>query len=198
MAQINLGSTKIKKIFLGNTKIKKAYVGSTRVFASEVEAVDLVKWYGWSQAGNCNGVNSWGEAGTSYANGLRILSGASTAGLSAGRVWQNISMIKGHKYWLYFGYYSIGGMAINTPIGNYSYSQKNGTISTVVTYSGTTGNAQVYVANTSSDDTASDYCRLCSMNIVDLTACFGSGDEPTAAWCASNLGIFNGTKTVEV
>ena len=37
MAQINLGSTKIKKIYLGNTQVKKGYVGSSKVFSSGEE-----------------------------------------------------------------------------------------------------------------------------------------------------------------
>ena len=35
MAQINLGNTKVKKIYLGNTQIKKVYVGSTKVYSGE-------------------------------------------------------------------------------------------------------------------------------------------------------------------
>lgn len=198
MAQINLGSTKIKKIFLGSTPIKKVFVGSTRVFTSEITVTDLCKWYQWSSSGNCNGVNQWGEGGVAYNTGIQILSGAPSAGLPAGVIAQNVSMVNGHKYWVYYGYYAIGGLGITTPFGYTNYAQASGTYSQVLTYSSASGNNSIGAGNTSGDVTASDYGRLCSMNIVDLTACFGSGDEPTASWCESNLGIFNGTKTVEV
>lgn len=166
------------------------------VWRRSVTCTDLVRWYNWGSSGVTNGVNSVGEGSASYANGIQLVSGAPSAGVSNGVVTQTVSMTNGHIYWLYYGYYALDGISIQTPFATNSYSHNTGTISRLYTYSGSTGNATVRVANTSSDVTSSDYCRLCSMNIVDLTASFGSGNEPTAAWCVSNLGIFNGSKTV--
>lgn len=169
---------------------------AVEVWRRSVTCTDLVKWYEWSKSGNCNGVNSWGEGTVAYNTGIQILSGAPGSGLAAGTITQSVYMINGHKYWLYYGYYAIGGLGITTPFGYNNYAQTSGTVSQVYTYTGSTENRNVGAANTSSDQTASDYGRLCSMNIVDLTAAFGAGNEPTAQWCATNLGIFNGSKTV--
>jgi hypothetical protein len=34
--------------------------------------------------------------------------------------------------------------------------------------------------------------------LIDLTATFGSGKEPTAAWCDANIPYFIGTKDIEI
>lgn len=34
--------------------------------------------------------------------------------------------------------------------------------------------------------------------VVDLTATFGSGNEPTAAWCDANIPYFTGSKTISI
>lgn len=189
---LNNGGT----ITFNGTSLSAVYFGNTQVWQRSVTCTDLINWYGWSKSGNCNGVNSNGEDVTHYYTGIQILSGAPSAGLPNGKIWQSINMVNGHKYWLYFGEYTGDGMSIVTPLGNYSYRAQETTVSTVITYTGTSGSKTVTVENTSSDVTASDYCRLCAMNIVDLTASFGSGHEPSAAWCDTNLGIFNGSKTV--
>ena len=36
------------------------------------------------------------------------------------------------------------------------------------------------------------------MMLIDLTATFGAGKEPTAAWCDENIPYFVGTKTIEI
>lgn len=180
------------------TEIYASVDGSdpVQVWIRAITCTDLVRWYNWGSGGVTHGVNSWGEGGASYANGIQLLSGAPSAGVGNGFVQQNVSMVNGHKYWLYFGIYAGDGISVATPFGSYSYRNTTTTVSTVMTYTGTTGNILVSASNTSSDVTSSDYCRLCSMNIVDLTASFGAGNEPTAQWCATNLGIFNGSKTV--
>ena len=169
---------------------------AVEVWKKSVTCTDLIKWYNWSKSGNCNGVNTNEEAEVAYYNGIQILSGVPSAGLSNGQVWQSITMTNNHKYWLYFGAYVLDGLSVSTPLASYNYRAEQPTVSTVITYTGSSGSRTITVANTSTDVTASDYSRLCFMNIVDLTASFGSGKEPSASWCATNLGIFNGSKTV--
>lgn len=169
---------------------------AVEVWKKSVTCTDLCQWYQWSKSGNVNGANEWAEGTVAYNTGIQILSGAPSSGLPAGNIAQNVYMTNGHKYWVYYGYYAIGGLGITTPFGYTNYASTNGTYSHVLTYSSASGNKSIGAGNTSGDVTASDYGRLCSMNIVDLTASFGSGKEPTASWCETNLGIFNGSKTV--
>lgn len=183
-------------ILFNGTSLSAVKFGNTQVWQRSVTCTDLCQWYQWSKSGNVNGANQWGEGAVAYNTGIQILSGAPSSGLPAGTISQNVYMTNGHKYWVYYGYYAIGGLGVTTPFGYNNYYQASGTVSNVLTYSSASGNKAIGAANTSSDVTASDYGRLCSMNIVDLTASFGSGKEPTAQWCESNLGIFNGSKTV--
>lgn len=183
-------------IYFNGTSLSSVKFGSTEVWKRSVTCTDLVKWYQWSKSGNCNGVNEWGEGTVAYNNGIQLLSGAPSAGISNGTISQNVSMTNNHKYWVYYGYYAIGGLSVTTPFASINYVGTSGTVSNVYTYTGSSGSKTVGASNTSSDTTASDYGRLCSMNIVDLTAAFGAGNEPTASWCVTNLGIFNGSKTV--
>jgi hypothetical protein len=183
-------------ILFNGTSLSSVKFGNTQVWQRSVTCTDLCQWYQWSKSGNVNGANEWGEGAVAYNTGIQILSGAPSSGLPAGTISQNVYMTNGHKYWVYYGYYAIGGLGITTPFGYTNYASANGTYSQVLTYTSSSGNKAIGAGNTSGDVTASDYGRLCSMNIVDLTASFGSGKEPTAQWCESNLGIFNGSKTV--
>lgn len=162
------------------------------VWRRSVTCTDLVNWNGWSTGGL---VNQGGEGGASYSTGIQCVSGTST-GRTNGSISQNISMVNGHVYWLYYGTYSMNGFTVATPLGNRSFGSGTSQVNELVTYTGTSGSQSVQAYYSGSDNTGSAYGRLCNMNIVDLTASFGAGNEPTAAWCVSNLGIFNGSKTV--
>lgn len=179
-------------IYFNGTSLSSVYFGETEVWKRSVTCTDLVNWNGWSTGG---AVNQGAEGTAGAYTGSQMVSGTST-GRSNGRMYQNISMVAGHKYWLFFGTYTIDRTAVNTPLGNFSFGNGSQTTSQIVTYTGSTGSAQVSASYAGSDNTGSSYSRLCSMNIVDLTASFGSGNEPTAQWCQTNLGIFNGSKTV--
>ena len=176
------------------SSIKVSINGGTavEVWKKSVTCTDLVKWNGWSTQGS---VNTSAEAAAGLT-GIQCISGASSVGQAVGKIYQNISMVNDHKYWLYYGTYSMDGFTVETPLGNASYSSGTQQKSQIVTYTGTSGSKQVAAYYSGSNDTSSAYGRLCNMNIVDLTASFGAGSEPTASWCATNLGIFNGSKTV--
>lgn len=177
---------------LSSIKVSINGASAVEVWRKSVTCTDLINWNGWGTSG---AVNFSAEASASIMNGIQCLSGTSTGRLT-GTVYQNISMVNGHKYWLYVGIASMDGFTVTTPIGNKSLSSGSQQYSEIVTYSGSSGSQRVSAYYSGSDNTGSAYGRLCNMNIVDLTASFGSGNEPTASWCATNLGIFNGSKTV--
>lgn len=179
---------------LSSIQVSLAGADPVEVWVRAITVVNLVNWNGFSTAGLVNN----GTAGTASSTaGKQLVSGTST-GRANGRVSQNINMVNGHKYWLYYGTYTMSGQVtnVNTPLGNKSLGGGTQTTSEIVTYTGTTGSQTVSAAYAGSDNTGSAYSRLCSMNIVDLTDAFGAGNEPTASWCVSNLGIFNGSKTI--
>lgn len=165
---------------------------AVEVWRRSVTCTDLVNWNGWSTGG---AVNHGGEATAGVYSGIQCVSGTST-GRTNGSISQDISMVNGHVYWLYYGTYSMNGFTVATPLGNRSFGSGTSQVNELVTYTGTTGSQRVQAYYSGPDNTGSAYGRLCNMNIVDLTASFGAGNEPTAAWCVSNLGIFNGSKTV--
>lgn len=177
---------------LSSIKVSINGASAVEVWRKSVTCTDLVNWNGWNTQG---GVNFSAEAQAGLT-GIQCISGASSVGQSVGKIYQSISMVNGHKYWLYYGTYSMDGFTVETPLGNGSFSSGTQQTNTIVIYSGTSGNKQVSAYYSGPDNTSSAYGRLCNMNIVDLTASFGSGNEPTASWCATNLGIFNGSKTV--
>lgn len=162
------------------------------VWRRSVTCTDLVNWNGWATGGL---VNQSGEGTAGVYTGIQCVSGTST-GRANGSISQNINMVNGHVYWLYYGIYSMNGFTVATPLGNRSFGSGTSQVNELVTYTGTSGSQGVNAYYSGSDNTGSAYGRLCNMNIVDLTASFGAGNEPTAAWCVSNLGIFNGSKTV--
>lgn len=45
---------------------------------------------------------------------------------------------------------------------------------------------------------ASQFTYFDQMMLVDLTAAFGAGNEPTVAWCNENISYFDGTKSLSM
>lgn len=176
------------------TEIYASVDGSdpVQVWIRAITCTDLVNWNGWATGGL---VNQSGEGTAGAYTGIQCVSGTST-GRANGSISQNISMVNGHVYWLYYGIYSMNGFTVATPLGNRSFGSGTSQVNELVTYTGTSGSQGVNAYYSGSDNTGSAYGRLCNMNIVDLTASFGAGNEPTAQWCATNLGIFNGSKTI--
>lgn len=182
----------------GNTELSSIQVSlngaePVEVWKRSITVTDLVRWTSWNKQG---AVNQGAEGNAGASTGLQIVSGVSSAGRAPGKASQTISMINGHKYWLYYGTYTMNSTSVVTPLGNKTLGSGTQTTNEVVTYTGATGNREVSAAYSGSDDTGSAYSRLCSMNIVDLTAAFGAGNEPTASWCNTNIGIFDGSKTI--
>lgn len=180
-------------VSLSSIKVSIDGGSAVEVWRKSVTCTDLVKWNGWDTEGS---VNFGEESEASITNGIQCVSGTSSVGQPVGKVYQSISMVKSHKYWFYLGIASMDGFTVTSPLGNKSLSSGSHQYSEVVTYSGSTGSKEVSAYYSGSNNTSSAYGRLCNMNIVDLTASFGTGNEPTASWCATNLGIFNGSKTV--
>ncbi|HOP65478.1 MAG TPA: hypothetical protein PLX66_00410, partial [Bacilli bacterium] len=55
----------------------------------------------------------------------------------------------------------------------------------------------IIVVDTNSNDYTQD-CYGDGVTLFDLTAIFGSGNEPTQAWCDANLDYFDGIQNLHL
>lgn len=185
------------------TNLKEIKYGSTTVWKKEVTVTDLINYKGWSHAtmNTYPGLNSTNETSTcSYNTGLLVYSASPGVGYTDdGRIYQTIKLTSGHKYYCAAGAAGYGGCTLVITFcggangnkgsgGNYQGNY-------LWTASSTANQTISFKATTNGGDTA--YIRVWYATVVDLTASFGSGNEPTLAWCNSNIGItFNGSKNV--
>lgn len=209
MAQINLGSTKVKKIYLGNTQIKKVYLGSTKVYTADVTVTDLVRFKGWSiyaHESRQAGVNTTNETSTvNISTGIVLYGSAPPVGLNTGGdIGQNITLVSGHKYFVAYGCFGFGaGSSTNDPTAlrcvvpgsNVTRNGNFGAVNYATIYtSNTSGTFNVRFTSLNYDGA---YCRLSYCTVVDLTEAFGAGEEPTLDWCKTNIGVaLDGSKTI--
>lgn len=144
------------------------------------------------------------ENGTTYWNKYNL----STAGKancgsnkncfqssSAGYIYQNIHVDSGSKYYYAIKYYNTTGARQNVYIDTTS----SGTIFIDESYkSSWTIASNIYESNKNSDvkmiiGNGTGLAHITEVMLINLTASFGSGNEPTKEWLDNNLEWFNGT-----
>lgn len=94
-----------------------------------------------------------------------------------------------------FEWYAGDGVGLNFVFGynqgNHSNWTMESNIVTVTAVNGTSYICRSFTVNATSDVWAD------GLMIVDLTASFGSGNEPSKAWCDANIPFFVGTTTID-
>ena len=115
---------------------------------------------------------------------------------------QTPSFIEGHKY-----YYFMSGLTTSTTkqrISSDINSRSPSSIHIDVTDKlGWVKNGVIYTGLYTEDRPISvnyavttDKTYVDGVGVIDLTAAFGEGNEPTKEWCDENIDYFNGTKTI--
>lgn len=115
---------------------------------------------------------------------------------------QPISVVNGHLYYMRgrghtngyaataqtiaFDFYLSGGFRISVAPGEIKL------LSQILKFDGTTG---IHDFNVNFDQ-STEWTYLDGMLIVDLTASFGVGNEPSLEWCDVNLDYFDGSKLI--
>ena len=111
---------------------------------------------------------------------------------------QSITWTNGHKYY-YFAYgYCTTNQTLALDVAN-----KGGSIKIAVGNSKWTKGGTIFKPNFSGSNVISvnyaestGYTYVDGIGVVDLTAAFGSGNEPDLAWCDANINYFDGSTTV--
>ena len=153
-----------------------------------------------------NGLNNWTLSGTSgswgtisvehYFGSKAAYRVASAEGHNFIR--QNIYWTSGHKYY-YFGY----AIALTKQIFACNVTDKGGKFTLETVSHELRKAATIYTADFTGNNTISvnyaaitDNINIDGIGVVDLTAAFGAGNEPSLSWCNSNIAYFDGTTQV--
>lgn len=115
---------------------------------------------------------------------------------------QSIHFIEGHKY--YYFLYGYTNSTTSQRIGNDVNSRENSNITfNVIKHLGWVKGSVIYTSQNTEDRNISinasvttDKTYVDGVGVIDLTAAFGEGNEPTKEWCDENIDYFNGTKTI--
>ena len=78
-------------------------------------------------------------------------------------------------------------------IGHYLFTWNNKTIDYLIT---NYNYLMFMIGQANGTTSANSVAFIDGLIVVDLTAAFGSGKEPSQGWCDSNINYFNGTTTV--
>lgn len=116
----------------------------------------------------------------------------------------DINLTNGHKYYVHAAGAGVGdsnaslrfdfpALGISFTTNSYKdYLNK----STIVTYTGATGKQTgTFAIQHTGPDVSGIYTQIQQFDVIDLTAVFGAGNEPSAAYCAQFNGM-TGSKTV--
>jgi hypothetical protein len=137
-----------------------------------------------------NGTLGWvGTSVTGFTVSNNVASFTATA--TNGLIGQNINMIINHIYYLKVSINSTSTL-VNFNIAGLggSYSDGSGTyktVSRVLTWTPATGSWQASVKDTRTSGWNVIYVQ--NIMVVDLSATFGVGSEPSQAWCDANINI---------
>ena len=111
---------------------------------------------------------------------------------------QELNWISGHKYYFFAHAISVTNQTFTCDITN-----KGGAFSVTSIPSAYTRGSSIYESNFTGTNTISinfykttDNVNVDSIGVIDLTAAFGSGNEPDLNWCNNNINYFDNTATV--
>lgn len=181
MAQINLGSTKVKKIYVGGTQVKKVYVGSTKVYSADVVLTNQV--------------------GSSMRRNTQQLD----AGYNVGTVdVQTYTTVAGHRYFVRAAASETGswtwGPTSAALVGGTTIASLNGPNNAILTASGSTMKAQ---HSLSGSCTAGTYSAVYAdfymfVDITELEEALGVTFTAATFWSKIGSTVFYNTKTIEI
>ena len=113
-------------------------------------------------------------------------------------IMQNMSFISGHTYYFYAFAISSTPQAFVCDI-----TSKGGSFSVMTNGSSWTRGSSIYKANFTGTNNISinwggttDAVNVDGVGLVDLTAAFGSGNEPSLEWCNANINYFDNSTIV--
>ena len=153
---------------------------------------DLVDWNNWTIVGNCSKQLDESPSNPSYQGWIIHLPQPSVGYINTGRIFQNIPIIAGHKYYIHVGGQAVWSGTMDILLPNGDFNGNAIAIDTIWTASSTTTSMVRFWNN----ETVDNHAIARYADIVDLTAVTGGGSEPDLAWCQANLGWFNGSKTI--
>lgn len=181
MAQINLGSTKVKKIYVGGTQVKKVYVGSNRVYSADVVLTNQV---GGSKARNWQTLDAGVNQGSKVA--------------------QTYTTVPGHKYFVRAAAGEAGswtwGPTSAASVGGVQIASLNGPNNQMLTASGTSMSA---VHSWSGSCTAGTYSGVYAdfymfVDVTELEEALGVTFTAATFWSMIGSTEFYNTKTIEI
>lgn len=111
---------------------------------------------------------------------------------------QSISWVNGNKY-----YYFVHGISTNNQNLYCDVTNKGGAIKVVVEPTKWTRGSTIFTPKfTGNNNISINYAQTTNdviidgIGVVDLTAAFGSGNEPDLTWCNANIAYFDGSTIV--
>ena len=178
---------------------KAAYIGATSKPVTVVNIAPTISGAnGWSAGTESTSIKKYGSAS------LCLTGTTSTVEIYAHHETQ-VPLIQSHIYYFSYWYYAsaaVGSTNAYWPIAEPAWTSV--AISTANTWtrygyvrsqsSFTDSSYELRVDFNNSNNAGNLY--IDGLMVIDLTACFGSGNEPDATWCNSNIPYFIGATTV--
>jgi hypothetical protein len=148
---------------------------------------------GWNLSGASS---SWGTFNTQYFGNFAAYRVASVEGANFLR--QNIYWNSGHKYY-FFGY----GISVTRQLLVCDVTNKGGKFTVTTVPNELRKGSSIYIADFTGYNSISinyaattDNINVDGIGLVDLTAGFGVGNEPSLQWCNANINYFDGSMVV--
>jgi hypothetical protein len=194
---VETGNGKTVTAYDSNTTVTPIFKVSNLITNGSLTSSNVTGWS--TKASSVNNTVS----GTITSDGLYMNDPDTTTAFWS---YYPISFISGHQYYFLLNSkltsYSAGSLAMvirNTSgVGSHWYYISN--INSIyekhsVYFTATSEDAQLQLG-TSSTSIVTGYAK--NVAVIDLTATFGAGNEPTQAWCDTYLNYFDGTQNMNL
>lgn len=153
----------------------------------------------WTQVGN-TATSNYTQISTSFAKfGTKSYFRGITSSRGQAYIMQPITWTNGHKYYYFLSARNPSSTACT--VVSDIYGKGGGIIFSIKSSDLWKKGSSYYSANFNGSNNISVHYGECSINtyvdgvgVIDLTAAFGSGNEPTKAWCDENIDYFDGSK----
>lgn len=150
------------------------------------------------------GINSLQVTGTASSSEVYLTTKAGITYTPGHTYYARVEILQSTKlgssdfYWKVAEPYIYAGKTISA-VNTWTMISNTRTAATVIGRNGADWTAGSYTARLDFNNgkTAGDMW-FTGMMLIDLTATFGSANEPTTAWCDKNIPYFTGTKTLEI